>query len=178
MNFLKRNRCTDTSDARAKMLNESEKHLLDILIAMYNTILTANMEPPVSQTHSLISVIHKSEDAMQPQNDRLIFIIPMLYKLFSKLVYKRLYPILGQGQCRDQAGFHTNYSTVDHMFVFSMLYEKSREFNLNTWVAAIDFKKAFDSIDQAYLWKALEEQNVADGYIRILKTYMLVRVRK
>ena len=41
---------------------------------------------------------------------------------------------------------------------------------MNTWIAAIDFKKAFDSIDQEYLWKALKEQNVPSGYIRILRS--------
>ena len=166
---LKRNRCADTNGIRAEMLKEGGKHLLEELLELYNAILNGNMEPPGSWKHSVISVIHKSGDAMQPQNYRPISIIPMLYKLFSKLMYKRLYPILDAAQCRDQAGFRNNYSTVDHMFVFSMLQEKSQEFNLNTWVAAIDFKKAFDSIDQEYLWEALEEQKVASGYIRIIR---------
>ena len=166
---LKRNRCADTNGIRAEMLKESGKHLLDKLLELYNAILNGNMEPPASWKHSVVSVIHKSGDATQPQNYRPISIIPMLYKLFSKLMYKRLYPILDAAQCRDQAGFRNNYSTVDHMFVFSMLHEKSEEFNLNTWVAAIDFKKAFDSINQQYLWEALEEQHVPGGYIRTLK---------
>ena len=106
----------------------------------------------------MISVIYKSGNAAEPQNYRPICIIPVLYKLFSKLMYKRLYPILDRAQCKDQAGFRNKFGTVDHMFVFTMLHEKSQEFNLNTWVAAIDFKKAFDSISQDYLWKALDEQ--------------------
>ena len=138
--------------------------MLEKVLELYNTILTGNIEPPASWSHSVISVIHKSGDATQPQNYRPISIIPMLYKLFSKLLYRRLYPILDGAQCKDQAGFRKNYSTIDHTFVFSMLYEKSEEFNLNTWIAAIDFKKAFDSIDQEYLWKALKEQNVPSGY--------------
>ena len=166
---LKRNRCADTTGIRAEMLKEGGKHLLDKLLELYNAVLSGNMKPPASWKHSVISVIHKTGDITQPQNYRPISIIPMLYKLFAKLMYKRLYPILDGAQCRDQAGFRSNCSTVDHMFVFSMLHEKSQEFNLNTWVAAIDFKKAFDSIDQEYLWEALEEQKVASGYIRIIR---------
>ena len=37
-------------------------------------------------------------------------------------------------------------ANVDHIFVFGMLREKLKEFNLHIWVAAIDFRKAFDSI--------------------------------
>ena len=55
------------------------------------------------------------------------------------------------------------------MFVFTMLHEKSEEFQLNSWVAAIDFKKAFDSIDQQHLWTALREQRVPVGYVKILQ---------
>jgi hypothetical protein len=106
---------------------------------------------------------------MLPQNYRPICIIPLLYKLFSKLLYKRLYPILDKAQCADQAGFRNKFSTVDHMFVCTMVYEKSEEFQLNSWVASLDFKKAFDSIDQRYLWRALEEQRVPKGYVDILR---------
>ena len=34
---------------------------------------------------------------------------------------------------------------------------------------ALDFKKAFDSIDQLFIWEALEDQRVPIGYIRVLK---------
>ena len=167
---LKTKKCADTAGVRAEMLKKGGGYLLEKLLELYNTILSGNMQPPSSWKHSVISVIYKSGDATQPQNYRPICIIPALYKLFSKLLYKRLYPILDKGQCRDQAGFRNNYSTVDHLFVFTMLQEKSEEFSLNSWVAAIDFKKAFDSINQEYLWHALEEQNVPGAYVTILRS--------
>ena len=37
------------------------------------------------------------------------------------------------------------------------------------WVAALDFKKAFDSVEHDALWKALEEQEVPETYINLLK---------
>ena len=166
---VKSKKCADTNGIRAEMLKSGGEYLLEKLLELYNVILSGCLQPPASWKHSVISVIHKSGDAMQPQNYRPICIIPILYKLFSKLMYRRLYPILDKAQCKDQAGFRNKYSTVDHMFVFTMLQEKSEEFNLNTWVAAIDFKKAFDSINQDYLWHALEEQNVAKAYVNILR---------
>ena len=38
------------------------------------------------------------------------------------------------------------------------------------WVAAIDFKKAFDSIHHDKLWHTLEEQQVPTAYINLLQT--------
>ena len=47
--------------------------------------------------------------------------------------------------------------------------EVGRVFQMNTWAAALDFKKAFDSIDQQYLWSTLREQQVPKTYIDILQ---------
>ena len=166
---LKSNKCKDTAGIKAEMLKTGGKRLVDVLLDLYNMVVTQTMEIPKSWKHSVITVIYKSGDAMLPQNYRPICIIPLLYKLFSRLLYNRLYPILDKAQSEDQAGFRHKFSTVDHMFVCTMVYEKSQEFQLNIWIAALDFKKAFDSIDQRYLWQALGEQQVPKGYITILR---------
>ena len=166
---LKGNKCKDTAGIKAEMLKMGGESLVDVLLELYNRVVTQTMEIPKSWKHSVITVLYKSGDAMLPQNYRPICIIPILYKLFSKLLYNRLYPILDEAQCADQAGFRHRFSTVDHMFVCTMVFEKSEEFQLNSWIAALDFKKAFDSIDQKYLWQALREQEVPKGYIDVLR---------
>ena len=102
---LRSKKCADTAGIRAEMLKVGGEHLLSKLLELYNMILSGSTQPPVSWKHSVISIIHKSGDVMQPQNYRPICIIPVLYKLFSKLMYKTLYPIVDKAQCRDQAGF-------------------------------------------------------------------------
>ena len=169
MKSLKTNRCKDSAGVKAEMLKNGGSALASVLLDLYNRAITKNMELPKAWKHSVVTVLFKSGDAMLPQNYRPICIIPLLYKLFSKLLYNRLYPILDKAQCPDQAGFRHKFSTTDHMFVFTMIYEKSEEFQLNSWVAALDFKKAFDSIDQNYLWAALKEQLVPCGYIQVLQ---------
>ena len=105
-----------------------------------------------------------------PQNCRPISMIPILYKLFARLLYRRLNPILDSQQCPDQAGFRPNYSTVDHLFTLAQLHEKASEFQKKLWVSAVDFKKAFDTIEQAGLWHALSLQKVPHSYIRLLQS--------
>ena len=127
---LKSKKCADTAGVRAEMLKKGGEHLSEKLLELYNVILSGTMQPPTSWRHSVISVIYKSGNAKEPQNYRPICIIPVLYKLFSKLMYKRLYPILDQAQCKDQAGFRNKFSTIDHMFVFTMLHESRRSSTL------------------------------------------------
>eukprot|EP00973_Karenia_brevis_P021966 3021104-Karenia_brevis.AAC.1 len=71
--------------------------------------------------------------------------IRILYKLFSRLVLRRLKKHLESEQAVDQAGFRSGYSTDDHLFTFALLQEKIVEWRQDLWVAAVDFKKAFDT---------------------------------
>ena len=97
---------------------------MDVLLELFNNVLLEKNGPPAAWKHSVISVIFKSGDPTLPQNYRPICIIPLLYKLFTKLLYKRLYPILDSAQCDHQAGFRHKFSTVDNMFTFTILQEK------------------------------------------------------
>ena len=72
---------------------------------------------------------------------------------------------MDSNQCPDQAGFRKEFSTTDHLMAASLIIEKAQEWHIQLWVAAIDFAKAFDSIEHEYIWQALKDQGVAPGYI-------------
>jgi len=55
------------------------------------------------------------------------------------------------------------------MHAFSLIQEKSSEFQIPIWIACIDFQKAFDSVEHSAIWEALATQGVNLGCIEILK---------
>ena len=116
----------------------------------------------------MIKVLYKSGNPQLPQNYRPIATIPMLYKFFSRLIYNRLEPTLDQQQSKDQAGFRRHRSTTDHLFTCTIMQEIADEFQVPMWIAAVDFKKAFDSVTHTALWSALAEQGVNKSYIGLL----------
>ena len=116
----------------------------------------------------MIKVLHKSGDQQLPQNYRPIATIPILYKLFARLLYNRLEPTLDSQQSCDQAGFRRKRSTTTHLFTSTILQEIADEWQGPLWIAAVDFKKAFDSVAHAAIWAALAEQGVAPAYIGLL----------
>ena len=69
------------------MLKCGGPKVVDVLLEMFNNVLMEKDEPPAAWKQSVISVIFKSGDPMLPHNYRPICIIPLLYKLFSKLIY-------------------------------------------------------------------------------------------
>jgi hypothetical protein len=81
----------------------------------------------------------------------------------------RIEPTIEKQQSTDQAAYRKGYSTDDHLFVFAQLHEKTLEHRLDYWIAAIDFRKAFDSIEHDSLWGALLDQGVETQYVSLLK---------
>ena len=70
------------------------------------------------------------------------------YKIYSKIIAKRLTVIAEALVLEEQNGFRKGRSCVDCIFSASHIIEKHREFNIPTYMAFIDFKKAFDSVDR------------------------------
>eukprot|EP00959_Pyramimonas_sp_CCMP1952_P205669 4301053-Pyramimonas_sp.AAC.1 len=143
---LKSNKAADTEGIVAEMLKSGGKALRYILLDLFNRILRPGTPTPKNWKHTVIKVLYKSGDPQLPQNYRPIATIPILYKLFSRLLYNRLLPILDPQQSRDQAGFRPNCSTTDHLFTLTQIQEKANEWTIPVWTAAVDFKKAFDSV--------------------------------
>ena len=77
-------------------------------------------------------------------------------------------PIIDRHQSEDQAGFRKKWSTVHHLHAFTLIQEKCHEWQQTTWVAAIDYQKAFDSVEHASIWAALTRQGVPAGYVQLL----------
>ena len=56
----------------------------------------------------------------------------------------------GRKISKEQAGFRTGYSTIDHIFTFIAMVKRTLNSRREgkVYVALIDYKKAFDTVDQ------------------------------
>ena len=113
---LKSGKSRDRAGVCAEMLKNGGDLLMDAILQLFNDLLKPNSLPPGLWRESSITVLFKSGDLELPENSRPITIIPLLYKLFSRLLRTRLTPILERAQTPDQAGFRTGYGVEDHLF--------------------------------------------------------------
>ena len=168
LKLLKNGKAADENRICAEMLKFGGERLCVVMLQEFNNIIKPSSPIPKEWSKTLIKVLHKNGDARLPQNYRPIATIPLLYKLFSRMIYNRLEPILDPQQSRDQAGFRRNRSTVEHLFTTTIIQETAEEWKYPLWMAAVDFKKAFDSVTHYALWQALSDQGVPRGYINLL----------
>ena len=166
---MKAKKAADDDGIVAELLKSSSEDMLRIIAKLFTAIMKPESEIPEYWKKSTIRVLFKKGDCKMPDNYRPISIIPIVYKLFSKVLVGRMKKTLDDQQSPDQAGFRSDFSCDDNLFTITMVAEKCKEFNLPLWVAALDFRKAFDSIYHRSILEALSKQLVPDAYVDIIR---------
>ena len=165
---LAKKKAGDQHGIVAEILHQGGKDLYEQLAILFTDVTDPESPVPDNWRESRIKVLFKKGAKEDPSNYRPITILPILYKLFSKLVCSRIRDHIEKAQPVDQAGFRSGFCTEDHIFAIVILLEKMAEHNLPLWVAAIDFQKAFDTIEHESLWLSLAEVGVPMAYVRTL----------
>ena len=78
----------------------------------------------------MIILLHKKGDITNLENYRPISLLSALYKLFMKIIAKRLTKKLDFYQPVEQAGFRSGFSTNDRLQVITSLIKKCNEYKI------------------------------------------------
>ena len=116
----------------------------------------------------IFQMLPEAGDLSQPNNWRPIDILPVLYKIFSRMLYGRIALHLDSRQCTDQIDFRPHCCIEGAFATLEALAGKHNESNLDLWVASLDMKKAFDRKEHRPLIESLRSDGLAEGYIHLL----------
>ena len=161
--MLKRNKAPGPDDIVTEML----KHLVDKLLILYNKMIELR-ETPTQMRLSEIVTLFKKGDLLDCGNYRPITLLSHLYK---QIIYNRVSNTLAAALPKSQAAYQKGRNTIEQIQSIQQIIEKSREFNRPLVMCFIGFTKAFDSVKQSRLWKALNDYTDLDpSYINLLRT--------
>jgi len=104
--------------------------------------------------------IHKKGDRNNPDNYIGINLLNTGYKIYSKIIAKRLTAIAEVLLLEEQNGFRKGRSCMNCIFSASQIPEKLREFNIPTYITFTDLKKAVDSVDREKLWTIMLSKGI------------------
>ena len=105
---LKTGKSPDNNGIRAEDIKACDDETREMMRQLFNEIIKRNNFTPDEWKKVKIKVIHKKGDIENVSNYRPICSLPAMYKLFSTILYGRLYPMLDQTQAEDLAGFRKN----------------------------------------------------------------------
>lgn len=142
--------------------------LTEEYVKLFNLIV-ANQEAPDGFGHSRTLLMHKKGDATDLNNFRPLSMLPLVYKLFTRVVNNRIEQDVERSLENCQTGFRKSFSTLDNLQTVCQVIEKATEYKFPLFMAFVDLKKAFDMVEHSAIWKALDEAGVAQELIITLK---------
>ena len=150
----------------------------DSLVYLFNTSLETSQFPD-SWKIARVSPIFKDGDKTEKSNYRPISVLPVVSRLFEKLVFNQLYQYLNDN-CfvnSNQSGFRELHSTVTCLLKNTDdLYSGMDTGNLAGMVF-VDLKKAFYTVDHQILCGKLESYGVLHRELAWFGSYLSNRVQ-
>lgn len=138
---------------------------------IFNRSLRESVFPLVWKI-ALIVPVHKKGSRLKVENYRGISILNTLAKVFEKIVYNAVYPILVKGIPNTQHGFLARRSCVSNLACFSNFVLSNMDHGGQVDVIYTDFEKAFDRVDHSILLNKLENLGIHGDLLRWIKSYL------
>uniref|UniRef100_A0A1W7R675 Putative tx1-3 aae n=1 Tax=Aedes albopictus TaxID=7160 RepID=A0A1W7R675_AEDAL len=140
------------------------------LVSLYNSYLIGGDYPPGLFTSGIIALIPKKGDNLELANRRPISMLNSDYKIFTKILFNRLKPMMEKLLGPGQSASIENSSCVNNLSLLRNIIikaNKSRKFK--GILLSVDLEKAFDRVDHRYLWEILKKFAFPDRFIECLE---------
>ena len=160
------------------ILNIGLPIISDSLCDMLNLSIAIGVFPD-SWKIARITPIFKSGKTDDRSNYRPISILPVLSRIFEKLIFNQLYKYLDTSKHSfpKQSGFRRLYSVVTSLLSCTNDWYKNIDTGKYTALVFIDLKIAFDTVDHGILLKKIQKYGVSGNELAWFTSYLQDRRR-
>jgi hypothetical protein len=166
---LQRNKAAGLDGMKAKFILDVGELLHMPLLTTFNCFLEEGF--PETLSTGMVHTFFKGGDASKFNNYKGITVGPILAKLFTMILEKRLREWVEQHRLRakGQAGFRKDYRTIDQLFILRSLIKQSKAKKKPLYYCFVDFKKVFNIVPHEVLWHVLVGLGVEGRFLQCLQ---------
>ena len=161
-------RCADEENIVGEMVKYASDQFKTELLRCFNESLHSGIFEE-TWYYTCFQMLPKSGDLTKVSNWRPIAILPILHKIFARLVYNRSSPVLFQHQSRDQHVFTPFVRIEDALLCAECSIQYALEFNVPLWLLSMDLRKAFDTVDHVEVFRVLGRHGLDPACVVLLR---------
>lgn len=155
-------------------LSNCAKSLSLPLTIIYNESLRLGIFPSLWKK-AFITPIHKKGSKSVIENYRPISKLNIISKIFEKIVYNHIYPVITASISDRQHGFLRGRSTTTNLACYTDYVLNNMEGGGQVDVVYTDFEKAFDRVDHVILLGKLQTLGIHGDLLRWVSSYLTNR---
>ena len=170
------NKAHGLDEILCRLIKEAAPENAQSLCDLFNKSIDMGIFPKEWKKAKVTSV-HKGKEKFEQSNYRPILVIPIISKMFEKLVFNQLYSYLSIIKIahNHQSGFRPFHSTVMALLdATNEWYTNIDNGFLNT-VVFLDLTKAFDTVDHKILFSKLELYGIKGDSLKWFESYLSFR---
>lgn len=157
----------------ARLLKDAATVISEPLTTIFNRSLSNGTFPDSWKTAKVFP-IYKGNAKNDPNNYRPISVLPILAKVFEKIVFDQLYLYLTENNIltKFQSGFRSNHSTLTALLQATETWFKNIDNGYMNGVLLVDLSKAFDTVNHAILLKKMDLYGVKGKHLEWFTSYL------
>lgn len=136
-----------------------------ILVKVFNYQLAHHGQLLLQQRRSAVALLFKAGDRGDPGNYRPIALMSVEVKILSRALAYRLAQVAPHLVHPSQVGFVPGRRLHDHVMLVQALQTFCTNEDHDYYATFLDFSKAYDMVDQGFLFDVLEEMNIGPTFV-------------
>ncbi|KAJ8012365.1 hypothetical protein DPEC_G00041950 [Dallia pectoralis] len=158
-----------TDEIRPEMLKALGGEGLSWLTRLFNIAWKSGTVPEEWQTGVVVPLFKKGDQRVCA-NYRGITLLSLPGKVYSKVLERRVRPIVEPPIEEEQCGFRPGRGTTDQLFTLARILEGAWEYSHPVYMCFVDLEKAYDRVPRDLLWEVLREYGVRGSLLRAIQS--------